>query len=121
MSDEEIPAPNGWRTVDDTPDDFEKNHAEKPALFEHEQRPLGVKVLSDDPVESGIWRVDLMLGEQSDSEAIETVERGIRGREEALSAARDLMEALNDQGMAHIESALEKGTNPIKEAPESDE
>lgn len=121
MADTSLPAPEGWGEVEETPQPIEKYQAENPALFEHDEEPLGVQVLPDDPLESGIWRVGVVLGEKTDMEAVETVERGIRGRQEALQEARELMEAFNEQGMDHIEQALEDGTNPVKEAPESDE
>lgn len=121
MANESHIAPEGWCEIEETPQPFEKYQAENPALFEHDTEPLGVQVLPDDPLESGIWRVGVILGEKTDLEAVETVERGIRGRQEALSEAVELMEAFNEQGMDHIEQVLEEGTNPVKEAPESDE
>ncbi|MFQ3319908.1 MAG: hypothetical protein ACI8UR_001702 [Natronomonas sp.] len=121
MTVERLPAPEGWHEIEETPQPIEKYQAENPAFFEHEAEPLGVQVLPDDPLESGIWRVGVVRGEAHDLEAVQTVERGIRGRQSALERARGLMEAFNDQGMKHIETAIEEETNPAAEAPESDE
>lgn len=92
MSDDGTPTPEGWTTSDT---EKTKYGSQPVAAFDHETDGVSVHVRPDGPSETGEderWRIDIVRGEVSNPEHLETVERDLETRDEALDIAASLME-----------------------------
>ncbi len=101
MTDERIPAPDGWSEADIVPDDAKQSQRNPPTAFEHRRRDVAVHVRTTEPGagEEVDWEVGVLFGDSENVGEMVPVERSIEDRQTAIERARELMEAFDREGL----------------------
>lgn len=101
MTSERIPAPRDWTETELARDDARPEQGQRPTVFQHVREDVAVHVGPAGPAtgESRGWGVGLVFGEGADVRDVDPVRDGIEDRATAIGCAKDLMEALNREGM----------------------
>lgn len=109
MTSERIPAPSDWAESELVRDDARPEQGQRPAVFEHVRRDVAVHVrpYGPDTGESRGWSVGLVFGDGEDVRDRDAVRDDIEDRATAIQCAKELMAALNREGLPESPSGVD--------------
>lgn len=109
MTSERIPAPSDWAESELVRDDARPEQGQRPAVFEHVRRDVAVHVGPDGPDTGEVrgWSVVLVFGDGEDVRDRAGVRDGFEDRSTAIECAKELMEALNREGLPESPSDVD--------------
>lgn len=102
MTEERLPAPDGWEEREEVSKILEKYRGRDPTIFEHESGEAAVQVVPAEPNEAHgdvhDWRVDVVEFDESHPTHVEPIEE-FEERPDALERAREVMRELEARGV----------------------